>query len=355
MKKNFWITNYISEFSCIGSECEDTCCKNWLIYVDKEHYDLYSTIKNKKTNRLIQDSIELNPKSESDNSYGIIKLTSSSACPFLTEKSLCGIQMEHGPEALCKTCKIYPRVTNKVNEDYYQTGDLSCPEMARLILLSKKEFDWKLATDINDDYSIISSQYEINRNYVKRIHTILMDILSRRQYPLTKRLWLIGVFIEELSIQTQKNETKAIKLASKKIEELKNYIPTNFMKVKLPLLMQGILNIIANNQGDLTLNRRLKECLMLFQQGMQVHTEKEYSIQELVRHHRSMSQKYYQPFMSTHNYILENYCKHYFMDSLFPYNIYSMSRNYLIFILHFSILQFILVGISSQTRELNNS
>ena len=29
-----------SGFSCLGGECEDTCCQNWEIKIDKRHYDL---------------------------------------------------------------------------------------------------------------------------------------------------------------------------------------------------------------------------------------------------------------------------------------------------------------------------
>ncbi|QIW21380.1 flagellin lysine-N-methylase [Bacillus thuringiensis] len=352
MKNNFWIANYLSTFSCIGSKCEDTCCKNWKIYVDKEHYDLYHNLEDKETKKNIQQSIDRNPKNLSDDSYGIMQLTSSNTCPFLTEQNLCKIHMQYGPEALCKTCRYYPRETTKLNEEYYQTGDLSCPEMARLILLSKTNINWKRTTDTEDYHSLIKSQHEINRNYVKHVHAIFMDILSRKHHSLTKRLWLIGVFIEELSVWTQKNDKKSMKLACKKVEELQKYTPTNYLEIKMPVFIQGISNIAHAENSQAILNNRFRECLILFQEGMQIHVKKKYTLQDILKHYHNIFSKHHQPFMSSRNYILENYCRYYFMKNLFPYNIQSLVKEYLLFILHFSILQFLLIGISASPQRI---
>ncbi|MBW3496794.1 flagellin lysine-N-methylase [Bacillus sp. FDAARGOS_1420] len=57
-------------------------------------------------------------------------------CPFLTKDYLCKIHNHYGPERLCSTCQTYPRMGKQINQKYYQTGQLSCPELTRLILLS---------------------------------------------------------------------------------------------------------------------------------------------------------------------------------------------------------------------------
>ncbi|WP_219304331.1 hypothetical protein [Bacillus sp. FDAARGOS_1420] len=33
--------SYMKYFSCIGSTCEDTCCKGWTINVDQNRYNFY--------------------------------------------------------------------------------------------------------------------------------------------------------------------------------------------------------------------------------------------------------------------------------------------------------------------------
>ena len=40
------VPQYLKDFTCIGSNCEETCCKNWKITVDKETYKKYKRLKN---------------------------------------------------------------------------------------------------------------------------------------------------------------------------------------------------------------------------------------------------------------------------------------------------------------------
>ncbi|WP_324656836.1 flagellin lysine-N-methylase [Bacillus cereus] len=353
MGHTFWKADYITNFSCVGSQCVDTCCKNWKVFVDKESYNFYKSGKNEVLSPLFEKCINKNQDVYSDNSYGTIELTSEGTCPFLTEKNLCQIHLEYGSEGLCKTCKSYPRTTNKVNKEYYQTGDLSCPEMTRLILLSPELPKWNVLPNIGEKDLFISKQLETNRNYTKNIHQVFMNIMKMQEYTLSKRLWLIGAFIQELHIQNHQENHKAIKIAVKKVNELKKYTPTNFIEQKIPLFMQGIITIISNLQLDLQGSSRLQECLSLFQEGIKIELNKEYTIEELCTQYQHNYQNHYQPFMRKHNYILENYCMHYFMDKLFPYPFHTLAANYIIFILCYAIQQFILVGISASSNGLN--
>ena len=55
-------------------------------------------------------------------------------CPMWRTDGLCRIQAELGHEALCKTCREFPRLTHDYG-DFIEMGlELSCPEAARIIL-----------------------------------------------------------------------------------------------------------------------------------------------------------------------------------------------------------------------------
>ena len=57
-------------------------------------------------------------------------------CPMWRQDGLCRIQAELGEEALCKTCREFPRLTHDYG-DFIERGlELSCPEAARIILSS---------------------------------------------------------------------------------------------------------------------------------------------------------------------------------------------------------------------------
>ena len=55
-------------------------------------------------------------------------------CPMWREDGLCRIQAELSEEALCKTCREFPRLTHDYG-DFIEYGlELSCPEAAQIIL-----------------------------------------------------------------------------------------------------------------------------------------------------------------------------------------------------------------------------
>lgn len=39
------VPEYIEDFSCIGSACEDTCCAGWNITVEKKTYQAYRKVR----------------------------------------------------------------------------------------------------------------------------------------------------------------------------------------------------------------------------------------------------------------------------------------------------------------------
>jgi hypothetical protein len=54
-------------------------------------------------------------------------------CPMWRHDGLCRIQAEHGHEALCQTCRDFPRLKHEYG-DLVELGlELSCPEAARII------------------------------------------------------------------------------------------------------------------------------------------------------------------------------------------------------------------------------
>ena len=73
-----------------------------------------------------------------DTEDGTIMEIENGRCPMWREDSLCRIQAELGHDALCKTCRDFPRLRHDYG-DFVELGlELSCPEAARLILTAEK-------------------------------------------------------------------------------------------------------------------------------------------------------------------------------------------------------------------------
>lgn len=71
-----------------------------------------------------------------DTDSGAVMINENNRCPMWRQDGLCRIQAKLGHDALCKTCRDFPRLRHDYG-DFVELGlELSCPEAARLILSS---------------------------------------------------------------------------------------------------------------------------------------------------------------------------------------------------------------------------
>lgn len=118
---------YYKEFQCIGSRCPQTCCMGWQIAIDGTALRKYRKAASQK------NTFALRLRKGIDFKEGCFRVKDS-LCPFLNQERLCDIHIKMGENALCKTCRTYPRHM----EDYGRLREwglsMSCPEAARIIL-----------------------------------------------------------------------------------------------------------------------------------------------------------------------------------------------------------------------------
>lgn len=118
---------YYDRFSCLAGSCPDSCCHEWEVLVDPDAAEKYRCLPGPLGDRLRQ---VLKIDEEGD-AYLTIQ---DSRCPMWRADGLCSIQAEFGHDALCKTCREFPRLRHDYG-DFVELGlELSCPEAARLLL-----------------------------------------------------------------------------------------------------------------------------------------------------------------------------------------------------------------------------
>lgn len=118
--------SYFDSFRCIAHLCPDSCCKEWDVLVDDDKAAFYRSLPGDLGDRLRQVL-----KDEDGETYMTIE---NRRCPMWRNDGLCRIQAELGEDALCKTCRDFPRLTHDYG-DFTEYGlELSCPEAARIIL-----------------------------------------------------------------------------------------------------------------------------------------------------------------------------------------------------------------------------
>ena len=119
---------YYDTFRCIAGACPDSCCKEWDVQVDDVSAAYYRSLPG-----ALGDDLRRLMHEEDGETVMTIQ---DGRCPMWRADGLCRIQAELGEEALCVTCRDFPRLTHDYGDFVEKMLELSCPEAARILLTS---------------------------------------------------------------------------------------------------------------------------------------------------------------------------------------------------------------------------
>ena len=353
---------YVNEFSCCGSACEDTCCSNWRIAVDKKTYQLYQKCPDVTVRSKLKTHVKRTRMYGNDINYARIELTSKYSCPFLDEELLCSLQRKFGEKYLSVVCSAYPRVTNNVDSVIERSLNLSCPEAARAALLKPQIMEFDLMEEKQDirrapGLVIHTKQKNKINQFFWEIRTFIISLLQNRQYPLWQRLVILGLACSRISeLQSAGNlheipETIEIyksRISNGDYSQHLNVIQNNFV------IQIELINILMNPQTFLegTHQRflRFQECFQEYYQGIVIDYQA--NEEEIIKRYSNAFANYYQPLMEQYEHILEHYLVNYVFRTLFPFGDgKSVFEHYVMMIIDLSLLKTLLIGMSSFHRE----
>ena len=182
--------DYYEDFKCVAGACTDTCCAGWQIMIDEDSLDYYGRVKGEFGKRL-RNSI--------DWQEGAF-YQCNRRCAFLNEEDLCDIYTALGEEALCHTCKNYPRHVEEYEGLRELSLSLSCPIAARMILEQEAfpvfdeyedDAEEELAEEFEDFDVLLFTQLEDAR-------AIIMKHLQEADVSLEEKLCLYLQFAREM-------------------------------------------------------------------------------------------------------------------------------------------------------------
>lgn len=174
--------SYFDNFCCTAGACPDSCCKEWDVLVDGDKAALYRSLPGDLGNRLRQVL-----KDEDGEVYMTIE---NRRCPMWRDDGLCRIQAELGEEALCKTCREFPRLTHDYG-DFIEYGlELSCPEAARIILSTPDPVFVTQEVPGGEKPEYNTADMEV----LLRTREIARSILADSAYAVTERLALLILY-----------------------------------------------------------------------------------------------------------------------------------------------------------------
>ena len=128
----------MEKFVCVAERCEDTCCRDWAVSIDRPSLDrLKAAIAGtpEGRDRLVRLVVLGSPSRQVD-ALGQVQLDEKGTCLLLEADNRCSVHAAFGEQALPTTCAIFPRTAVALPDRIEVGGSLGCPEVARLVLLS---------------------------------------------------------------------------------------------------------------------------------------------------------------------------------------------------------------------------
>lgn len=349
---------YVRQFSCIGSECEDTCCQGWRVNIDEETYKKYQRVRDLELKPLLKQGIGRVRSNANAQNYGKIKMNSKGKCPFLSENKLCSIQLKLGADYLPDTCKFYPRVFNRVNGILEKSATMSCPEAARLALLNPNPMEFDEVEEYVVKRGVIYRALDTRKptpankaeKYFWELRIFTIQVLQNRREALADRLLFLGLFYQK--IQQHLDEGK--------IDAIPETIGTYLRLMEQGGLAESLSMLPSRTSVQMTVlkkiadarfvsgisNGRYIQCYTQFLKGLKY--TREATEEEIVRRYETAYRDYYEPFMREHEYILENYLVNYVFMHMFPFGKYgTVFSEYTMLVLHYALIKMHLIGMAA--------
>lgn len=189
--------HYYDKFSCTAEQCPDTCCAGWQIVIDENSLEKYSNVSGDFGIRLLNS---INWREEIFEQY-------EKRCSFLNAENLCDIYKELGADALCDTCRLYPRHIEEFENLREFSLSLSCPVAAKMILqcqepvrfLEEEDEKEECEEDFEDfDFLLFDCLLEVREK--------LFSIVQNRTIPIEKRMYCVLKIAKNLQTALDEGE-----------------------------------------------------------------------------------------------------------------------------------------------------
>lgn len=354
----FIVPQYMQSFKCIASACPDSCCIGWRVPLDEQTFKRYKESKASPLKGEFEKYIKKNRSNQTSQNFGKIVMQKDGRCPFLDEQNLCRIQKLHGEEYLSNTCYFYPRTINLVNGVFEMSATLSCPVVAKSVLLEQGGIDFVVTSfDISPRFTVnhVIDQNDIKtRNSVKKhfwdIRTFCIQLLKTREISFWDRLLILGFFIQKLNELASSSEHKdeALNLIERYTRYIENsYFLEELSKVPASYNLQLKLSKeIADMRFSAGLpNQKYLDFFKKFLQGLGIKQDADNS--QILQNYERAYNEYFVPFFNEHQYIFENYAVNHVFKNLFPFDCDSPFESYMLFCTHLATIKLLLVGLCS--------
>jgi len=352
---------YVLQFSCIGPECEDTCCQGWRVFVDQTTYRTYRRLRHLELRPLLDKAVKRNRSNPTPQHYAKIVMDEKGKCPLLSPEGLCRVHAELGEEYLCTVCAVYPRINHMVDGVLERSLTMSCPEAARLALLNPQPMEFQLVLEPMRDRDIgadilDTTAHQFGRRLERHfwdVRSFSIELLQDRSYDVWERLVLLGLFIQKLE-QLQSDNPQAIPGL---VEEYRRAFADGSLRPSLanippqPIIQFKLAKELLDERSRQSItNKQYLTCLAQFLAGLQI--TKEATVEKIGERYKLAYEEYYLPFMVEHEYIFENYLVNHVFKNCFPLGNRGPFGEYVMLVIHYGLIKMHLIGMAAYHKGL---
>ena len=354
---------YAERFRCIGSSCEDTCCKGWTVPIDRETWEKYQALQQGPLRVLVDSCVERAPENiaaaqdtENTHFFATIRMNEAGECPLLTNENLCRVQSEVGPDLLSHTCATYPRISSPLGAGGELALTLSCPEAARLVLFTA---NLPLCVEIPEAEEIPTDEGSNTGSLMASfwlIRAVALRLVRNRSYPLWQRIFLLELLCRRID-SIARGELK--QSYSGFLSGFETVVETGALRgpmASLPVDRKAQLDIVLRLAGLMLrksmVTPRFAACAQAFTSG--IGNGPGATLDSLAAHYTWAHDHYYAPFFDRQPHIMENLLINMIFRYQFPFGRDIMrnggqpqlARQSALLVAQFALMRGLLIGVA---------
>ncbi|MCA9563771.1 MAG: flagellin lysine-N-methylase [Myxococcales bacterium] len=191
---------YMERFQCVGPECMDTCCYGWQVVIDNAHYQqlkLLAYRDSKEERERFNRTFTRSGKGR--RAKWLIKFKGTRGTCAMLDDGMCHVHAKWGESALPHICAIYPRYFRRMGQRLELTGTVSCPEVAKQLLLREDALEPVPLERDKISRLFIVGGYDTRdvRPYwrlLQEMRAFVVWLLQRPGYSLDTKLFFVSYF-----------------------------------------------------------------------------------------------------------------------------------------------------------------
>ena len=304
---------FYRNFSCIGAACENNCCHNWCISIDRKTWQAYENHDDSQLAKLVQTAITT-PEEPTDMDYRRMTMTDKGICPAYRDDGLCDIHDRLGEELLSQACKSYPRRMVHTPSGIEPSLAMSCPEAARLILLDPQAMDMEVGELIATDFAPTRVYEEQNRDFEIFRETALAVLSAEDVFP-DELLFRLGVLFNFVATSQQNGESPEPVCASFQVMNESGVFSRMYRNLPEGFVVQAeILKRLLMAPSFWNINSVLAQCHEQFGEALNRHYGVDGHV-DLFEFITDGYEKRFKPVALKHRYAFVNFFKHWIYSS----------------------------------------